>query len=206
MNIDFGKIRQEKVKKFMLKHGLDKSAGFQKIKPACYNPAFEASYRKHLETYIIKKNIKTVWNTYKTIHPREAWNGMMVSFGIQYSRSSHSINYLHDTFSEIEKGQIVIINLRLLWGLLNIAVAHEVGEVSEEDYLIKLCYMQSGASEGSQWISLRETQEGFTEVTHLSLYKSKSKFRDTKLYPRLHTRAITEFHASVKKKAELMTE
>ena len=62
--------------------------------------------------------------------------------------------------------------------------------------------MVGGASAGSQWISLKPTAEGYTEVTHDTLYRSGSNFRDTKLYPALHTKAITEFHDSVKKKAE----
>ena len=106
----------------------------------------------------------------------------------------------------MQKGQIIILNLNLFWGLLNIAVAHEVTEVNEQKRLIKLCYMKGGASEGSQWITLNETKEGYTEVSHQTLYKSKSNFRDTKLYPALHTKAITEFHLNVKRKAESKTE
>ena len=205
MEVDFVKINQVKVRKYMLKHGLDKLSGFAKIKALCYEDAEETTYRTHFQTYLIKNNLKSVWRTYKTIHPKEAWNGEMVSFGLQYSKCTNRVNYLDDLYAGMEPGQIIILNLRLLWGLLNIAVAHEVAEVNEQEYLIKLCYMEGGASEGSQWIQLHETREGHTEVKHLTRYKSKSSFRDTVLYPRLHTKAITEFHRNVKKKAELLT-
>jgi hypothetical protein len=62
--------------------------------------------------------------------------------------------------------------------------------------------MRGGASAGSQIIALRETSDGFTEVSHKTFYKSNSNFRDTRIYPGLHTRAISEFHLNVKKKAE----
>jgi len=204
MNIDFKKIKQKKVQKFLINNGLDNLTGFSTMRAACYNAAAEATYHRHFYSFLIRKDIDTVWNTYRTIHPREAWNGEMVSFGVQVSKKNRSVNYLNDPYLGMEQGQILILNLRLLGGLLNIAVAHEVAEVNDQDHVIKLCYMEGGASEGSQWISLDTTSEGFTQVSHLTLYKSKSKFRDTKLYPRLHTKAITEFHVNVKKKAELV--
>jgi hypothetical protein len=81
-------------------------------------------------------------------------------------------------------------------------VAHQIAEVNHSEMMFKLCYMVGGASTGSQWITLKSTAEGHTEVHHNTLYKSDSNFRDTKLYPALHTKAITEFHESVKRKAE----
>jgi len=202
--VDFARIKQKAVKKFIANLGLDKLVGFTKMRPECYNPAFDSSYHVHHKLFLVRSNIDLVWDAYKTIHPRDAWNGAMVSFGLQYSTRKNSINYLNDPYAGMEKGQIIILNLRLLWGGFNIAVAHEVSEVNEEKRSIKLCYMRGGASEGSQWITLRATEEGFTEVSHQTFYKSSSNFRDTKLYPRLHTKAITEFHVNVKRRAEAM--
>jgi hypothetical protein len=202
LEVDFEKVQQKTVKKFIANFGLSSPTGFTEMRSECYNPAFDKTYHLHTKTFLIRSNIDCVWNAYKTIHPKEAWNGAMVSFGLQYSRINNIINYINDDYSGMEKGQIIILNLRLLWGGFNIAVAHEVSEVNEQIKLIKLCYMRGGASEGSQIITMRETTEGHTEVLHKTFYKSKSHFRDTKLYPRLHTRAITEFHLNVKKKAE----
>jgi hypothetical protein len=202
--VDFERIKQKKVKEFMVNYGLNKLPDFLTMKPVCYDPGAKDTYHKHHKSFLIQQNIESVWKAYTTIHPKDAWNGKMVSFGLQYSRKSNTLTYLHDDYKGMEKGQIIILNLRLLWGLLNIAVAHEVSEVNEQKKLIKLCYMAGGASIGSQWITLRETKEGFTEISHLTLYKSKSDFRDTRLYPGLHTSAITEFHDNVKKKAELI--
>jgi hypothetical protein len=202
MEIDFEKVRQKKVKKFMLNHGLTYVSSFKELQSICYDPAVEATYHKHQKTFIIKNSVESVWNIYKTIHPKEAWNGEMVSFGIQYSRNHNSINYLDDPYPGMKKGQVIILNLKMFWGLLHLAVAHEIAEVDDLHRIIKMCYMKGGASEGSQWITFHETPEGFTQVSHMTLYKSKSMFRDTKLYPRFHSRAITEFHNNIKRKAE----
>ena len=202
LEVDFEKVRQKTVKKFIANFGLNKSNGFTEMRPVCYDPRRESSYHIHRKTFLIRKNVECVWNAYTTIHPKEAWNGAMVSFGLQYSRVKNVINYLNDDYSGMEKGQIIILNLRLLWGGVNIAVAHEVSEVNELNRTIRLCYMQGGASAGSQIITLKETNDGFTEVSHITFYKSNSNFRDTRLYPSLHTKAISEFHLNVKKKAE----
>lgn len=204
MEVDFKKISQNTVKKFLLHRNLNKAADFSGLQSVCFDPAYETTCQKHLRSYSIRQNIDAVWNIYKSIHPREAWCGEMVSFGLQYSRKDTTINYVNDPYPGLEVGQIIIMNLQFLWGLFHIAVAHEVAAIDEKERMIKLCYMDGGASEGSQWITLHETSEGFTEVSHLTLYKSNSNFRDTKLYPWLHNRVITEFHLNIKKKAELL--
>jgi hypothetical protein len=203
MKVDLEKIKQKRVREFINNNGLNQVSGFSKLQPVCYKPEEAASYRKHFQSFLIKKNIEAVWDTYTTIHPKEAWNGEMVSFGLQYSNINNTINYLDEPYAGMEKGQIILLNLSILWGIITIAVAHEIAEVNKEEWLIKLCYMKGGASEGSQWITLKETPDGFTEVSHLTLYKSDSKFRDTILYPKLHTKAISEFHRNVKRGAEL---
>ena len=200
--VDLSRIKQEKVREYVVQNGLQEPNGFAAMQTSCYDPAAKETYHTHHETFVIRQSVADVWRTYTTIEPKEAWNGEMVSFGLQYSRRSKTISYLEDGYTGMEVGQVIILHLRLFWGLLKIAVAHEVVEVNETEKLIKLCYMAGGASVGSQWIVLHETGDGHTEVSHKTLYKSSSTFRDTRLYPRLHTKAIAEFHRNVKRKAE----
>jgi hypothetical protein len=200
--IDLDRISQKKVKKFITDYGLHTTSAFVNMQQAGYDASLNSTYHTHHKTFLIRQRVGLVWDAYMTIHPKDAWKGKMVSFGVQYSNRDNKLNYIHDDYEGMEAGQIIILNLKLLWGALNIAVAHQIAEVNEQEKLIKLCYMAGGASEGSQWITMRETTEGFTEVSHHTLYKSKSSFRDKTLYPRLHTKAISEFHASVRRKAE----
>ena len=200
--VDHSRINQKKVSEFIVSNGLESPSDFPRMRPTCYDPAFETSYHRHYEVFLIKQSVEKVWRIYESIHPREAWVGSMVSFGVQYSQQDNTLNYLDDEYAGMQPGQLLILNLRLLMGLINIAVAHQVAEVNEEEKSFKLCYIKGGASEGSQWISLHETEDGHTEVRHLTLYKSDSRFRDTMLYPRLHTKAIAEFHQNIKRRAE----
>lgn len=202
--VDLRKIRQKKVRKFIDHFGLHSTSGFTRMQAAGYCAADGNTYHKHHKTFIIRQRPDLVWDAYMKIHPRDAWTGEMVSFGVQYCTRLNRVHYLHDECNGIEEGQIIILNLRLLWGALNIAVAHQIAEVNHSEMMFKLCYMVGGASAGSQWISLKPTGDGHTMVSHDTLYKSGSNFRDTKLYPALHTKAITEFHDSVRKKAELL--
>lgn len=198
--IDYSKIRQSKVKKFIKSRGLDQAKGFSHMESVGFIEAADHTYHTHHCNFFVPKDINTVWNAYVSIHPRDAWHGSMVSFGVQYNRATGVVNYLEDPHNGLAAGQILILNLRLLNGLINIAVAHEVMEVCSRQRLIKLSYMKGGASEGSQWIRFKEGENGSTEISHLTRYKSSSSFRDKQLYPRLHTRAISEFHNSVKRK------
>jgi hypothetical protein len=124
----------------------------------------------------------------------------MVRFGLQYSRNQNTFSYPDNTqYKGIEAGQILILNLRLLNGLFNLAVGHEIKEVNDVQHFIRICYLENGASRGSQFIRLSVTDNG-TQVTHETFYKSNSWIRDKIFYPSLHEKAISEFHGTVKRK------
>lgn len=126
----------------------------------------------------------------------------MVSFGLMYSRKREQITFPEDTYHGIESGQLIFLNLNLFANLAHLAVGHEVVDVYEDQCHIKICYVQNGASVGTQLIQLNKVSESETEVVHETWYTSGSWIRDRVLYPVFHTRAITEFHNNVKRKAE----
>jgi hypothetical protein len=121
----------------------------------------------------------------------------MVSFGMMYSRRRNEIMYSGDAYSGIEEGQIIFLNLNLFANVVNLAVGHEITGVNDNDKTIKTCYLQNGASTGTQLIQLKEISKGQTEVVHETWYRSGSIFRDKFLYPGFHTKGITEFHNNV---------
>ena len=171
VEIDFDRIRQRSIRDFMSCRGLLTTRDFIKMQPTCFDPDCADEYRSHQETYLIEASPEVAWNAYKTIHPSEAWCGHMISFGLQYSRATGAISYIDDHYHGMEVGTVLVLSLKLLWGLFHLAVAHELMEINDEQRSLKLCYMASGASEGSQWISLKETPEGHTLVVHETLYK-----------------------------------
>ena len=197
--IDFHRIKSKKVKKFLIDNRLNEPVNLKGYGSLCYNTSHADTYSRHFKSFVLKENIEDVWKAYKSIHPTEACNGNMVSFGMGYCRRQDKVSYLEDNYTGMEAGQIIFLNLNI-FGLTNLAVAHEIKEVNETEKYFKLSYMGFGKAEGSQWIRLVSTPEGHTEVQHETLYKSDSSFRDKRIYPMFHTRAISEFHNCVKKK------
>jgi len=200
--IDFNCIKQSKVRDLLMKNGLYSLSDLSKLKSLCFNSEDDNLYHKHLKKYQIEVELNFVWQTYKTIKPEETWNGKMVSFGFMYSRNSNSISFPGDTYTGLEPGQILFMNLNLFNNLAHLAVGHEVTGVNDNEKSIQICYLQNGSSTGTQKIKLQALGNGLTEVIHETWYRSGSAFRDKILYPVFHAKAITEFHMNVKKKAE----
>lgn len=121
----------------------------------------------------------------------------MVSFGLMYSRKQNEIMYPGDAYRGIETGQIIFLNLNLFANIVNLGVGHEVTGVNDQEKTIKICYLQNGASTGTQLIQLK-TKNDATEVIHETWYRSGSLFRDKVLYPGFHEKGLTEFHENVK--------
>ncbi len=161
------------------------------------HPDIEA-FNHHTKTFLIEKPIAEVWEAYKTIPPKHAWCGSMLKFGLQYCRKQNSLVYVDDEYKGAAVGQIVLIRVKVFGGLAKIAVGHEITELNDEERMLETCYLLKGKSMGSQQIRLKATENGFTEITHHTIYKSGSRFRDKYLYPFLHTKAIREFHDNVK--------
>jgi hypothetical protein len=200
--IDFQRIKQQKVRKLLLDNGWRSLQDLSKLKSFCYNPSDGQHYYTHTKSFLIEANIDVVWHAYKTVNPQETRNGNMVSFGMMYSRSKNAIMYPGDAYSGIETGQILFLNLNLFANALHLAVGHEITGVSEAEKTIKICYLQNGASTGTQLIQLRKTNHGQTAVIHDTWYRSGSIFRDKVLYPGFHTKGLTEFHNNVKRKVQ----
>ena len=198
-DVDYGRIKQKKISAFIKLHGLHTLADFASLQSfSRANPAM-AHFHHHTKTFVVKKDLATVWQLYKSLHPKDAWGTGMLSFGLQYSRTKNELTYLDDPYHGAEQGQIVLINLALLGGLVNIAVGHEITAVNEDEKYLETCYLTHGKAAGSQQIILKATPEGFTEITHHTIYKSGSWFRDKVLYPFLHTKAITVFHRNIER-------
>ncbi|MBV6643550.1 MAG: hypothetical protein KI791_22715 [Cyclobacteriaceae bacterium] len=162
------------------------------LQPVCFNGQ-EDEYLKHDASYTIDATVDVVWDAYKTIHPAIAWQSRMIRFGFVYSRQKdHYVYHADEDFGGIAKGQVYLINLNIIKGI-QIAVAHEVDEVNDEEKLIRLCYLNTGKTAGSQWIQM-EAEGNRTIITHKTRYKGTSFIRDRLLYPYFHQKATTQFH------------
>jgi len=202
--IDFQRIKQEKVRKLLVDNNLATLQDLSKLKSLCYNKADGQHYYKHIKSFLIPADINSVWSAYKTVNPQETRSGKMVSFGMMYSRKRNEIMYPGDAYSGIEEGQIIFLNLNLFSNMVHLAVGHEITGVNDNEKTIKICYLQNGASMGTQLIQLKKMKEDQTEVVHETWYRSGSIFRDKVLYPGFHAKGLIEFHNNVKLKIQAL--
>jgi hypothetical protein len=200
--IDFGRIRQRSVARFLKEKRLTSLNRLAGLHARGFDPAQHHQFHQHRKTFLINAEIDSVWNTYKVIGPEETWCGNMVSFGLLYSRGRNEVMYSGDAYHGLEAGQLLFLNLNLLGNFINLAVGHEVVEVNDEQKCITICYLEHGASTGTQKISLTQLPHGTTQIVHETWYRSGSFIRDRILYPGFHAKAITEFHTNVKRRAE----
>tara|TARA_R110002049_G_scaffold64747_2_gene170483 strand:+ start:1301 stop:1966 length:666 start_codon:yes stop_codon:yes gene_type:complete len=196
LSINFNEIKFKKVKEFINQQKANKIIQFIDVKGS-YNEAENKTYKKHHQSYLILKPLDEVWANYKSTSPAQSWNGKMLNFGCLISKKSNRVSYKSDAYQGAEVGQVFYVNLKLLKGLYNLAVAFEVTRLSEENHTIEYSYVHGGKTQGKQWMEMTSTPEGYTRISHFTLYKSASEFRDVLIYPYVHELAITEFHQNM---------
>lgn len=203
-SIDFEKLHSKKLVKLLKSNDLYTTEDLSDIEISCYSPAEDSmSFSSHTKTFLIEADIDRVWEAYKSVSPTDRGSKKdMVNFGMLYGENGNRIYYREDAYDGLREGQLVFWNLRIWGGLAKISVGQVINEVNNEERYFEICYLSQGTSHGSQYIHLYETEEGFTKVVHYTRFRSSSKFRDRRLYPGLHEKAITEFHETIKEKVE----
>ena len=149
--------------------------------------------------YYVNADINTVWKSYVYTNPAELWNGKRLSFGLLFSKPSDKVVYRSNPCEKVDTGQIVILNLRLLRGIYNLAMAFEIINVDKEKRIIEFSYIKGNKSKVKQCIQFFEMSDGRTEIIHSSYFKSDSEFRDKYIYPFFHKRATNEFHRNMRR-------
>lgn len=195
-NIDFSRVKGKKVVKLLQGYDLESAGDIAALAPRCYEDSDSLSFSSHTKVMEIDAPIEDVWSTYKSISPTED-NQNKVRFGLLFSPDPNTLSYSADAYDGIKEGQVVFWNLKFVMGLIKVPVGQKIMEVNDEDKFIKICYLAQGKSHGTQSIQLFPTEDGKTKIVHYTRYKSASKFRDKRLYPMFHNKAITEFHKDV---------
>lgn len=175
------------------------SSPYSKLKSICYHDS-DPGYYQHLEKYIYDQPFCQVWDTYVTIDPGKAWAGRMIHFKQLYSRDSGEEVFPGQEYQAgMGVGQVIILDLHVFGGAIQLTVGHEVMEIDRSKGLIRICYLENSKSQGSQFIWFKTLADGRTEVSHHTFYRSGSWFRDRVIYPYFHTKAINEFHGNVRR-------
>lgn len=199
-DIDLSRISNKEIVSFIHNHKLYRLDDFASLKCFCKEKDVTNGFRHHVKTFFINQPVQKVWEAYKTTPPKQAWCGNMLEFGLQYCRNQNKFSYIDDEYKEASVGQIILIRVKVFGGLAKIAVGHEITAINNEENYLETSYLMKGKSVGSQRVYLEDDKHGNTKITHHTIYKSNSRFRDKFLYPFLHTKAITEFHQNIWKR------
>ena len=195
--INLDKIKSLKTKNFLKKFCILDEKDLVRMMPVCYLEGVSEDFNQHVKSYELNATVEKLWKAYTQIPPRVSWCGRKLCFSFSYNQSTKKFHYPNDHYDGLKESQLIFIEVRFLFGLIKLAVTHQVNKISEKAKTIKLCYMEGGASSGSQILSFERISDDKTRVTHRTYYKSNSNFRDKYLYPFLHERIINQFHQNV---------
>jgi len=196
-DIDLLKVPQKKIRHFIKNQENHNIHKFRDVKATYYAGQDTTQYQRVEKKYFIKENISKVWNCYKTTSPSESWKGKMISFGLLFDKSKNKVMYASDSFAGVDTGQVIYVNLKIMRGLYNLAVAFEIKAIDDINKAIIFCYVEGGKTSGEQLLQFVDTKNGYTEIIHSTLFRSDSRFRDKHLYRKFHLKAIDEFHRNI---------
>jgi hypothetical protein len=196
--IDFVRIPQKKIKRYIEHQVQNQLNLITDLLPSCPSDRDLSDFSSHRKTYHFERNIDTVWNRYVRANPSIAWESSTVSFGCLVDKTQNEILYRDGgSYDCIDTGQVVYLNLKLLKGIYNLAVAFEVIKVDDEERTIEFSYIEGGKAVGRQQLKFQHTATGETSIIHSSKFRSNSHFRDKHLYPFFHEKLINQFHENM---------
>lgn len=197
-SVDLNRISQPAVKSLIERHINEGMDNFDDIVSTYKKGDDLSSYRIHTEVYnySIERNI--VFKKYITQNPSEAWNGKLLSFGVLISKSTHSVLYPGGIYEGAKAGQVLYLNLNLIMGMFQLAVAHEIIGVNHEKKYMDLSYVVGADSVGMQHLEFVDNGDGTTTINHITYYKGESAFRDKYIYPYFHTKVVSDYHHNMK--------
>jgi hypothetical protein len=197
--IDFDKVTQKKVRNFLMEEENNGIELLTDIEPTMQTNSGTEGYRTHSKEYFLKDSLIKIWQHYIDTNPGDSWDGRKVSFGMLFSKKDNIIVYRNDRISQLDTGQVIFLNLKLMGGIANIAAVFEFITIDEAKRVIEFSYVDGNITKGKQRMEFTETAKGNTRILHTSFYKSSSSFRDRILYPFFHDKVSNEFHRNMKK-------
>ena len=153
--LDLNLISQPAVKKLINRHISEGMDQFNDIVSTYKKGDDLSNYSIHNASYSYPINRDKVWQQYIEGNPSEAWNGKLLSFGALISKNSESVLYPGGKYEGAKAGQVLYLNLNLLLGQFQLAVAHEIIVVNHEEKYMDLSYVVGADS--IVWVQTRNT-------------------------------------------------
>ena len=195
--VDTSKVALPKVMMYVQHQMENGTMYFNQLKPSLEPDETPDGYQLVVREFLVKKNVGDVWNTYLHTGLQKAWNTQKINYAFSYSNHDDALFYRDDSSCKLDTGLIVFLNLKLLFGVKNLAMAFEITRIDPMQKILEFSYLKHNETEGKQQLIFEPTDKGYTLITHLSYYKSRVKTRD-RLYPLVHAQIIRRFHRNMK--------
>lgn len=196
-DIKLEQIEQKTIRKYVGRQIEEGKHQFYDIQPSWNRGDDLSIYNKNEMTLFLKANLKDVWQSYLSIDPSKMWNNRSTSKGLMLQKYPTKIFYNADSSAYIDTGQVYFLNLKILSGIHNIAVAFEIITIDTLEMVIEFSYLEGNQSLGFQQIKFIAVDDNSTKIIHTSYFKSDSHFRDKWLYPFFHRKVTKDFHDNV---------
>jgi hypothetical protein len=202
-DINLERIQQRTIRKYVECEIKDGKHQFSEIHPSWNTGKDLSSYRKREKIFFLNSNLQDVWQGYVSANPSNIWSSRKISFGLLLRKFPSHIFYNHDPIMGADTGQVYYLNLKLMLGICNLAVAFEIITLDTKKLILEFSYIEGNKSTGVQQVRFIDVGGGRTEIIHTSYFKSGSHFRDKWLYPYFHNRFINEFHRNMRRLLKL---
>ena len=198
-DIKLEQIEQKTIRKYVKRLIKEGKHQFYDIQPSWNRGDDLSLYNKNEMTFFLNTSLKDVWQGYLSINPSKLWNNRSMSKGLMLQKSPAKIFYNKDSSAYIDTGQVYFLNLKLLSGIYNIAVAFEIITIDTLEMVIEFSYVEGNHSLGVQQIKFIAVDDNSTKIIHTSYFKSHSHFRDKWLYPLFHKKITKNFHKNIRR-------
>lgn len=198
-DIKLEQIEQKTIRKYAERQIKEGKHQFYDIQPSWNRGDDLSRYNKNEMTFSLNASLKHVWQSYLSIDPSKLWNNRSMSKGLMLQKSPVKIFYNKDSSAYIDTGQVYFLNLKLLSGIYNIAVAFEIITIDNLEKVIEFSYVKGNHSLGVQQIKFVAVDDNSTKIIHTSYFKSNSHFRDKWLYPFFHKKITKDFHENIRR-------
>jgi hypothetical protein len=196
--INVAEIPQKNICTYIESRAIDQMQDFSLIHASWNKESKVSDFHSNKETFYLKNSRSDVWNYYSHTNLIKTWKGHHVTFGLEITKSSNSVVYIHSLeYPVIDTGQVYFLNLSLLKGLVHIPVAFEIINIDAAEEILEFSYLEDNKSRGKQIVQFFDNGDGRTRIVHTSYFKSNSWIRDYLLYPFFHKRFIREFHRNM---------
>ncbi len=154
-----------------------------------------ADFKEMTDVFTTKGDADALFARFVALSPKEAWTGS-TAFDLLYEPASGTV---YDRSSAavppVREGGVVLLTLKVL-GALKLTTSFQIVKIDAKAREVSFSYLTINKARGVQRVRFEQKGDEVV-VTHISRFRSDSKFRDAYLYAPIHRRLLRDFYTRV---------